>query len=65
MPAPPLLQHFSARLDCRMFDTVDAGDHDIFIGQVVAMKVVEETERPLVFHRGEFVMLDAGDASPA
>ena len=29
------------------------------------MKVVEKTKRPLVFHRGEFVMLDAGDASPA
>lgn len=57
----PLLEHFSARLDCRTFNRIDAGDHDVFIGRVIAMELLNEAEYPLVFHRGEFVALDRSD----
>ncbi|MFC2253510.1 flavin reductase family protein [Labrys portucalensis] len=47
-----------ARLACAVFtadveQTVDAGDHVIFIGRVRCMEAAAE-EQPLVFHRGRF-----------
>ena len=54
----PLLSQYSARLECRTFSMVDAGDHDIFIGRVIGMNVQSETKEPLIFHQGQFVALD-------
>ena len=54
----PLLRQYSARLECRTFSTIDAGDHDIFIGRVIAMDMQGDTRDPLIFHQGQFVALD-------
>jgi flavin reductase (DIM6/NTAB) family NADH-FMN oxidoreductase RutF len=50
-------------LDCRTHDLVRAGDHDIVVGEVVAL-AVRDSAGPLVFHGGRFRTL-ADDADAA
>jgi len=48
----PVLEGVVAYLDCRLHESRTAGDHEIFIGEVVAL---EATERePLLFHGGGY-----------
>ena len=44
----PLLTGTVANLDCRLTATHDAGDHFIFVGEVVALQLFEG--EPLMFH---------------
>jgi flavin reductase (DIM6/NTAB) family NADH-FMN oxidoreductase RutF len=44
----PLLAGTVANLDCRLTDTHEAGDHFIFIGEVVALQLFDG--EPLMFH---------------
>ena len=52
----PLLEGAAACLDCRLHATHDAGDHLIFIGEVLALTVEPEAE-PLLFHGGGYALL--------
>ena len=52
----PLLDGAAACLDCRLAATHDAGDHVIFIGEVLALHVEPEAE-PLLFHGGSYALL--------
>ena len=52
----PILERAAAYLDCRVTDQHEAGDHLIFIGEVVALGVDPES-RPLVFHGGGYAAL--------
>ena len=52
----PLLAGAAARMDCRLAATHEAGDHFIFIGEVVALEVEADVE-PLVFHGGKYALL--------
>ena len=47
----PLLDGAVAQLDCRLHAAHEAGDHMIFIGEVVAINLDPEA-KPLVFHGG-------------
>ena len=38
----PILKDTLAQLDCRLVNTIDAGDHTLFIGEAVAAGVAEE-----------------------
>lgn len=49
----PLLKGAAAYLDCRLVDTHEAGDHVIFIGEVLAVGV-DSTAEPLLFHGGSY-----------
>jgi flavin reductase (DIM6/NTAB) family NADH-FMN oxidoreductase RutF len=49
----PVLEGAAAYLDCRLADSHEAGDHVIFIGEVMAMGVDTEVE-PLLFHGGKY-----------
>ncbi len=49
----PILERSAAYLDCRVTARHEAGDHLIFIGEVVAIGVDSDV-RPLVFHGGQF-----------
>jgi flavin reductase (DIM6/NTAB) family NADH-FMN oxidoreductase RutF len=40
----PLLERVPAHLECRLVDTVERGDHSIFVGEVVAAAVVQPPE---------------------
>jgi flavin reductase len=49
----PILHGIVAYLDCRLAASHVAGDHVIFIGEVVALGVDDEA-RPLLFHGGRY-----------
>jgi flavin reductase (DIM6/NTAB) family NADH-FMN oxidoreductase RutF len=49
----PLIRGAAAYLDCRLADTHEAGDHVIFIGEVVALGTDPDV-RPLLFHGGRY-----------
>lgn len=48
-----LLHGAAAWLDCSIHDTVTAGDHDLILLRVEALRIHEDV-RPLVFHRSGF-----------
>jgi flavin reductase len=52
----PLLDGVAAYLDCRLHETHAAGDHEIFIGEVLALEVNPEVT-PLLFHGGGYRFL--------
>jgi flavin reductase len=49
----PILEGVAAYLDCRLAATHLAGDHVIFIGEVMALGV-DPNVKPLVFHQGQY-----------
>lgn len=49
----PVFDDVAAFLDCRLTETHEAGDHLIFIGEVVSLGVYPEVE-PLLFHGGRY-----------
>ena len=50
----PILERASAYLDCRVAARHEAGDHEIFIGEVLALGV-DPDATPLLFHGGKYV----------
>lgn len=52
----PLLDGAAAQMDCRVAATHEAGDHLVFIGEVVALEVQTDA-KPLVFHGGGYAQL--------
>jgi flavin reductase (DIM6/NTAB) family NADH-FMN oxidoreductase RutF len=52
----PILAGSACHLDCRVTATHEAGDHVIFIGEVLALGL-EEDARPLLFHHGQYCLL--------
>jgi flavin reductase (DIM6/NTAB) family NADH-FMN oxidoreductase RutF len=57
----PILDGAIAYLDCRLHANHDAGDHQIFIGEVMEIGFVADG-KPLVFHGGQYKLVD-GDSS--
>lgn len=55
----PILDESAAFLDCRVVASHEAGDHMIFIGEVMAVGNNPDA-RPLIFHRGRYGYLEAG-----
>ncbi|HTU86053.1 MAG TPA: flavin reductase family protein [Solirubrobacteraceae bacterium] len=51
----PILEGAAAFMDCRLHATHEAGDHLIFIGEVLEIDVSDAT--PLVFHGGGYRLL--------
>jgi flavin reductase (DIM6/NTAB) family NADH-FMN oxidoreductase RutF len=59
----PIIPNCLVALECETHARHDGGDHEIFIGRVVAMRVRDVAEpRPLVFHAGRYRELDSGPA---
>lgn len=50
----PILPQAYAYLDLRLRDTFPAGDHTLFVGEVVAAKVQHPQTQPLVFKKSDF-----------
>ena len=57
----PVIQGASARFAASLFNTVDAGDHILFIGAVEQFS--RGDSHPLIFHRGGFRALPDAHAS--
>ena len=45
-------------LDCRLTASHEAGDHIIFVGEVLALGIADEAQ-PLLFHNGKYHLLPA------
>lgn len=52
----PLIEGVAAHLDCRLAESHTAGDHVIFIGEVLDIEVTADRE-PLLFHGGGYCLL--------
>jgi len=51
----PILTDTLGYVDCRIVDVLPGGDHEIFIGEIVAGEMREG--RPLIFHGGKYTRL--------
>lgn len=63
----PILPNVLAALECMAYARYDGGDHEIFLGRVVAITSREPTNpHPLIFFRGRYGKLSAevGAAAP-
>src|SRR3954451_872966 len=56
----PIIDEVVASMDCRLYSVMEAGDHHIFVGEVVAIHVAAELE-PLVFHGGRYRKVHADE----
>lgn len=52
-PSPPVLAHAVAWFDCQLRQIVPMGDHDCFVGEVIACDR-DPAAPPLLYHRGRF-----------
>jgi flavin reductase (DIM6/NTAB) family NADH-FMN oxidoreductase RutF len=50
----PILPQAYAYLDCKLVDTFTAGDHTLFVGEVVDAKILHPQAQPLVFKKSDF-----------
>ena len=50
----PILPQSYAYLDLELRDTFSAGDHTLFVGEVVAAKILHPEAQPLVFKKSDF-----------
>jgi flavin reductase (DIM6/NTAB) family NADH-FMN oxidoreductase RutF len=55
----PILEGVAGYLDCELHVTLQAGDHDVFIGEVRALGVAEE-QSPLLFYGGGYRFVTEG-----
>ena len=53
----PILDGVIAYLECRIWQIFTAGDHDIFIGEVIDLWSDPGDARPLIFYRGKYAQL--------
>lgn len=52
--ASPVLCDGVAYMDCRVTDRHDAGDHSIFLGEVMDLGVLREDADPLLYYGGRY-----------
>jgi len=50
----PIIDDAVAWIDCRIDQVVEAGDHWLVLGRVLALDTHDTTRTPLVFHRGGY-----------
>jgi flavin reductase (DIM6/NTAB) family NADH-FMN oxidoreductase RutF len=50
----PILPQAYAYFDAQLVDTFPAGDHTLFVGEVVAAKILHPEMQPLVFSKKDF-----------
>ncbi|MEW5725683.1 MAG: flavin reductase family protein, partial [Thermodesulfobacteriota bacterium] len=49
----PILEGARAYIECRVMDVYPAGDHSLFVGEVISAESLNETE-PLVFRQEDY-----------
>jgi len=50
----PIIEGVKAYVECEVVSSVDAGDHTLFIGQVVDAAILKEDSEPLIFKWKKF-----------
>jgi len=61
----PRLEGSLASIGCRTQKLIEAGDHWIVLGEVVALHIGVEPHSPLIFHRSMYRKIDFRDGKPA
>jgi flavin reductase (DIM6/NTAB) family NADH-FMN oxidoreductase RutF len=54
----PLIDGAIATLECTVTETFSAGDHDLFIGHVDALRNESEHQQPLLFYRRRYLRIE-------
>jgi 3-hydroxy-9,10-secoandrosta-1,3,5(10)-triene-9,17-dione monooxygenase reductase component len=60
----PILDGAIAALECSVTSTYPVGDHDLFIGQVVALANEEHHPQPLLYYRRRYLRVDRSETLP-
>jgi flavin reductase len=60
----PLAAGAIAHVECELEAVYPGGDHDLFLGRVVAAREVEPEKGPLIFHEGTYPTLNYGSRLP-
>jgi flavin reductase (DIM6/NTAB) family NADH-FMN oxidoreductase RutF len=60
----PVIDRSAAYFDCRLVAAQPAGDHIVFIGEVLALGANPEVQ-PLLFHHGRYRHVDAAEGRTA
>lgn len=50
----PIFEESLAWVDCRVTEIVEGGDHDIFIGEIIAGELLQEGGDPLLYYAGGY-----------
>ncbi len=53
----PIFEGTQAYLDCKIVNSLECGDHTLYIAEVVASGI-DEARSPLIFYRSRYMMLD-------
>ena len=57
----PVIEGSLAYIDVKLVNTYDGGDHTIFLGEVMDLRNLREDTVPLIYYRGKYARLDAGE----
>jgi flavin reductase (DIM6/NTAB) family NADH-FMN oxidoreductase RutF len=60
----PLLDGAIATLECTVVETFHAGDHDLFIGRVDALRNDEHHPQPLLYYRRRYLRVEQATTVP-
>jgi flavin reductase (DIM6/NTAB) family NADH-FMN oxidoreductase RutF len=63
MTGAPLAAGALAAIECELEDVFPGGDHDLFLGRVVAVLMGDTRKGPLVYHEGGYPTLKPAAAS--
>lgn len=50
----PVFHASLAYVDCRVVDVAKGGDHDIFVGEIIAGGLLASMEKPLLYYAGQY-----------
>ena len=54
----PVLDAAIAHLECEVAEAVDAGDHTIYLGRVIAAEADDDHQLPLLYFRGRYLRIE-------
>jgi len=56
----PLISGCVASLECELYDKIKAGDHTIFVGEVLSVVEGDSDKKPLLYHKSIFQRIGGG-----
>jgi len=60
----PVLDGSIATLECEVVETVDVGDHALWIGRVEAVEIPGPDRHPLLYHRKRYLRIERATTAP-
>ncbi len=60
----PLIDGAIASLECTVVETFQAGDHELFIGRVDALRSRDDRPWPLLYYRRQYLRIQRAESTP-